>query len=237
MAGGSPTMRTTRGDSKSTCGRFRTSTKGLWQVSTDGGTRPLWARNGQELFYLTATGALMRVGVARTGRRGRRPHRRSCSRAATAPQLSIPAGHTTYRPDGKRFLMIKGRRRRTERNAGQHGRRAQLDGRAEASGAEAVKCGRRLQLAKRELRAGLLLEQPSRRMTDAPSRPSHGESRGARPTRIVPWKHVAPGGAPRSRCTRYRLEFHVHRGSDPPSKQDGAVQQGRPRVAACPAAD
>ena len=45
MADGSPTMRTTRVDLKSTCGRFvRTSPRGLWQVSTDGGTRPLWAR-------------------------------------------------------------------------------------------------------------------------------------------------------------------------------------------------
>ena len=43
---------------------FPDVTSGHWQVSTDGGTRPLWARNGQELFYLTPTGALMRVDVA-----------------------------------------------------------------------------------------------------------------------------------------------------------------------------
>ena len=36
---------------------------GRWQVSTAGGTRPLWARSGQELFYVSPTGALMRVGV------------------------------------------------------------------------------------------------------------------------------------------------------------------------------
>ena len=35
----------------------------------------------------------------------------------------------------------------------------------------------------------------------------------------------------------YRLKFHVHRGSDAPPEQDGAVQQGRTRVAACPAPD
>src|SRR4029450_8668036 len=35
----------------------------------------------------------------------------------------------------------------------------------------------------------------------------------------------------------YRLKFHVHRGSDAPPEQNGAVQQGRPRVAACPAPD
>ena len=32
------------------------------QVSTNGGTQPLWARNGQELFY-ESMGTLMRVPV------------------------------------------------------------------------------------------------------------------------------------------------------------------------------
>src|SRR5262249_23203976 len=39
--------------------------KGRWQVSTSGGTQPLWARKGQELFYVAPDGALMRVGVTR----------------------------------------------------------------------------------------------------------------------------------------------------------------------------
>jgi serine/threonine-protein kinase len=34
---------------------------GRWQVSTGGGTRALWARNGQELFYLTLAGTLMSI--------------------------------------------------------------------------------------------------------------------------------------------------------------------------------
>ena len=38
---------------------------GHWQVSTDGGAQPLWSRNGQELFYLTPTGALMTVQIGR----------------------------------------------------------------------------------------------------------------------------------------------------------------------------
>jgi serine/threonine-protein kinase len=29
---------------------------GRWQVSTGGGSRPLWARNGEELFYLNPSG-------------------------------------------------------------------------------------------------------------------------------------------------------------------------------------
>ena len=41
---------------------------GRWQVSTAGGTRPLWARNGRELFYLEeGTGKLMAVPVQTAG--------------------------------------------------------------------------------------------------------------------------------------------------------------------------
>ena len=80
---------------------------GHWQVSTGGGTRPLWARNGQELFYVSPAGALMRVGVER-----------GPSWAATTPTLLIKEGYVTVpgaypgrtydiSPDGQRFLLIK----------------------------------------------------------------------------------------------------------------------------------
>jgi Protein kinase domain/WD40-like Beta Propeller Repeat len=85
---------------------FPDVSSGYWQVSTDGGTRPLWARNSEELFYLNEAGAVMRVGVAH-----------GPSWAATAPtklfegRYGAAAGQTgrTYEiaPDGKRFLMIK----------------------------------------------------------------------------------------------------------------------------------
>ena len=85
---------------------FPDVTSGHWQVSTAGGTRPLWARNGQELFYLAPTGALTRVGVER-----------GPTWAATAPtklfeaRYFAPGGNVgrTYdvSPDGQRFLMIK----------------------------------------------------------------------------------------------------------------------------------
>src|SRR5205814_5173998 len=81
---------------------------GHWQVSTAGGTRPLWARSGQELFYTSPTGALMRVGVER-----------GPSWGATTPTVLIKEGYFTISantngrtydisPDGQRFLMIKG---------------------------------------------------------------------------------------------------------------------------------
>ena len=79
---------------------------GHWQVSTTGGTRPLWARGAQELVYVSSTGAIMRVGVAR-----------GPSWAATTPTLLVKEGYFTIpnwwgrsydiSPDGQRFLMIK----------------------------------------------------------------------------------------------------------------------------------
>jgi serine/threonine-protein kinase len=96
-------------------GRFEISVRpfpdvnsGHWQVSTAGGTRPLWARNGQELVYVSLTGALMRVGVLRAP-----------SWAATTPTMLVKEGYYTtpgapflgptydISPDGQRFLMIK----------------------------------------------------------------------------------------------------------------------------------
>ncbi len=37
--------------------------EGRWQISTSGGTRPLWARDGSELFYLDRGGRLTAVSV------------------------------------------------------------------------------------------------------------------------------------------------------------------------------
>jgi serine/threonine-protein kinase len=79
---------------------------GRWQVSTTGGTRPIWTRSGQELVYVSPTGALMGVEVAR-----------GPSWAATTPALVVKEGYFTnlnwwgrsydISPDGQRFLMIK----------------------------------------------------------------------------------------------------------------------------------
>ena len=86
---------------------FPSVTSGQWQVSTAGGTRPHWTRKGQELVYVSPTGALMRVGVAR-----------GASWSTTPPTLLIKEGYVTIpqtdlgltydvAPDGERFLMIK----------------------------------------------------------------------------------------------------------------------------------
>jgi eukaryotic-like serine/threonine-protein kinase len=41
-------------------------TGGRWQISTDGGTRPAWAHNGRELFYMDSNGAMMAVPIQTT---------------------------------------------------------------------------------------------------------------------------------------------------------------------------
>jgi Tol biopolymer transport system component len=80
---------------------------GHWQVSTTGGTRPLWAPSGQELFYVSPPGAIMRVGVER-----------GPSWAATTPAQLVKEGYVTIPGgipgrtydislDGQRFLTIK----------------------------------------------------------------------------------------------------------------------------------
>jgi len=92
-------------------GRFEISVRpfpnvdaGHWTISTSGGTRPLWARSGSELFYLDGAGAMTRVPIQ------------------TAPTFSAgtpttlfdaryfsggPARSYDVSPDGQRFLMIK----------------------------------------------------------------------------------------------------------------------------------
>jgi Tol biopolymer transport system component len=79
---------------------------GRYQVSTAGGNRPLWARSVRELIYVSPTGGLMSVGVAR-----------GPSWTATRPQAVVKDGYFTspgnpgrtydISPDGQRFLMIK----------------------------------------------------------------------------------------------------------------------------------
>jgi serine/threonine-protein kinase len=78
---------------------------GHWQVSTASGNKPLWARNGRELFYQTEL-ALMAVTVQTTG---------AMFSAGTptklfdaAPYYFANAGRTyDVSADGQQFLMIK----------------------------------------------------------------------------------------------------------------------------------
>jgi predicted Ser/Thr protein kinase len=89
---------------------FPNVSAGQWQVSTAGGRQPLWARSGNELFYVGPDGVLMRVSVEASG---------ATWNVGTPIQLfegrdfffnmGLATSGRTYdvSPDGRRFLMIK----------------------------------------------------------------------------------------------------------------------------------
>jgi serine/threonine-protein kinase len=79
---------------------------GRWQVSTGGGTRPLWARSGKELFFIGPSGAVMSAAVeGGSAFRAGNP-----TRLFEGPYFTFAVqASRTYdvSPDGRRFLMIK----------------------------------------------------------------------------------------------------------------------------------
>ena len=79
---------------------------GKMQISTEGGTQPMWARNGRELFYRDGD-KMMAAAVETTP-----------AFAAAKPRLLFEGHYETglgfaavanydVSPDGQRFLMIK----------------------------------------------------------------------------------------------------------------------------------
>jgi len=84
---------------------FPDVSSGRWQISTAGGTRPLWSRDGRELFYLAAPGTVMAVPILDT----------TAGFSAGRPEMVIEGDYVagaagrTYdvSPDGRRFLMVK----------------------------------------------------------------------------------------------------------------------------------
>jgi serine/threonine-protein kinase len=78
---------------------------GRWQVSTGGGTMPVWTRDGKELIYLDAATHLTAVSVETTG---------STFHPGTPTTLvttayATPDSNRSYdvSPNGQRFLVIK----------------------------------------------------------------------------------------------------------------------------------
>jgi serine/threonine-protein kinase len=76
-----------------------------WQVSTGGGTRPVWAKSGRELFYLERSGSLVALPVETSG---------SFSWGNPVAVLrNLPDDYQVLlrsfdvAPDGKRFLMLR----------------------------------------------------------------------------------------------------------------------------------
>lgn len=77
---------------------------GRWQLSTEGGTQPHWARSGRELFYIALDGGLMSLAIQLTPTLvAARP-----TRLLTQVYHTDPVGRSYEpSPDGQRFLMIK----------------------------------------------------------------------------------------------------------------------------------
>jgi len=85
---------------------FPSVDEGQWQVSTGGGTRPVWAPDGRELFYMDPSRQLMAARV-RTG-----ANFSLGSAEVLFDARDYGAGGSVGRsydisPDGKRFLMVK----------------------------------------------------------------------------------------------------------------------------------
>jgi serine/threonine-protein kinase len=76
-----------------------------WQISTGGATRPAWARNGRELFYLDEAGALTVVPVRTSGPTFIPGN--PVKVFDTAYVEPNPSRHYDVSPDGHRFLMVK----------------------------------------------------------------------------------------------------------------------------------
>jgi serine/threonine-protein kinase len=80
---------------------------GHWQVSADGGTRPLWTPNGRELIYVSPTGALMSVGTT-SGSSWAVTKRVVVVKEGYITTPAIDVGRTYDVADDGRFLMVKG---------------------------------------------------------------------------------------------------------------------------------
>ena len=79
---------------------------GKWQISTDGGTEPVWSRNGREVFYRSGN---KMMAVATTTQPGFSPGNPKCSSRESTLMKRFPAMGPAFdvSPDGQRFLMVK----------------------------------------------------------------------------------------------------------------------------------
>ena len=78
---------------------------GKWQISTEGGTEPVWNPNGRELFYRSGNNKMMAVEIAtQPGFVAGTPRMLFEGQYAPAP-LTFP--NYDVSPDGQRFLMLK----------------------------------------------------------------------------------------------------------------------------------
>jgi Tol biopolymer transport system component len=83
-----------------------------WQISSGGGSRPLWSRDGREIFFLDGSGSFTAVPV--TAREGELLIGRSEVLFKMAYYSTLGGRPYDVSLDGKRFLMIKAVQAETE---------------------------------------------------------------------------------------------------------------------------
>ena len=76
---------------------------GRWQVSTSGGTRPVWARNGRELFFFLPPGKVMAVSVEQ----GPTFTSGAVRTLFEGQYMSVQSGRSYDVASDGRFLMVK----------------------------------------------------------------------------------------------------------------------------------
>lgn len=86
---------------------------GRWQISNGGGTRPAWARNGREVFYIDAGGTLTTVPVQASG--ATFTAGTPATVFATKYETLVNVRNYDVSADGRRFLMIKADPRLSDR--------------------------------------------------------------------------------------------------------------------------
>ena len=99
---------------------------GRWTISPTGGTKPVWARSGRELFYLDGTNAVTAVSV----HTGPSFSADTPTKLFDVPYLAVEPGRSNLRRVGRRPAVSddqEHRERRSGVRAGEHGRRRQLD--------------------------------------------------------------------------------------------------------------
>lgn len=80
------------------------SSGGRWQVSSQGGTRPKWSRDGTELYYVPANDAIMAVRIRTNGAKIENDTPREL--LVLGGQFPVVYSPYDVAPDG-RFLMLE----------------------------------------------------------------------------------------------------------------------------------
>jgi len=81
---------------------------GKWQVSTSGGTSPVWAHSGRELFFIDGSNALVSQAVL-SGATFQRGEQRTLFAIGSSYYVGADYTYLDISPDDRRFLMVRTR--------------------------------------------------------------------------------------------------------------------------------